>query len=171
MINKIVSDAYLGKNKVVLFFRDKDIEFSVPTVRQYLDMLSIAGTDDLLGVTVEMIPKVLSVMAEIPKKIDEDILSEYEKFLRVIYATDYFENIPKRQKKQKETKFLGGKTVSSQITSFMEDLGMSLNEVLNTSYPLLLIMQHDKIRADYDSKDEPVIEEISGKEMLKRKRG
>lgn len=51
----------------------------------------------------------------------------------------------------------------------MEDLGMSLNEVLNTSYPLLLIMQHDKVRIDYDSKDE--IKEISGKEMLKRKRG
>ncbi|MDR3142701.1 MAG: hypothetical protein LBU37_13395 [Tannerellaceae bacterium] len=54
----------------------------------------------------------------------------------------------------------------------METLGMTYNEVMHAPYVLLLFMQHDKIRVDYsESGKAEETETLSGKEMLKRKRG
>lgn len=53
----------------------------------------------------------------------------------------------------------------------MEELNMSYREVMNTPYSLLLMMQSDKIRPDYESKSNVKSEKISGKDMLKRKKG
>lgn len=48
---------------------------------------------------------------------------------------------------------------------------MSYQEVLNTPYQLLLMMQHDKIRVDYSNSGGEETQEVSGKEMLMRKGG
>lgn len=50
----------------------------------------------------------------------------------------------------------------------MENLNMTYSEVMNTEYSLLLMLQHDKPRADYGNTEE--VERATGKEMLKRKR-
>lgn len=54
-----------------------------------------------------------------------------------------------------------------QIAGMIENLNMSYNEIMDTEYRLLLMMQHDKPRVDYDAEES---EEVSGKDMLKRKR-
>jgi hypothetical protein len=50
-----------------------------------------------------------------------------------------------------------------------ETLNMPYNELLHTPYRLLLMMQHDKIRADYSKAGKDEVKHVSGKEMLKRK--
>ncbi len=49
----------------------------------------------------------------------------------------------------------------------MENLGLSYSEIMNMEYRLLLMMQHDKPRVDYDTEES---EKVSGKDMLKRKK-
>jgi hypothetical protein len=53
----------------------------------------------------------------------------------------------------------------------MEMFGTSYNETMSFPYLLLLYMQHDRVRVDYGHSGEDETEVISGKELLKRKRG
>lgn len=57
------------------------------------------------------------------------------------------------------------------ISDTMQDIKILYSEVLNTSYPILLILRHDKTRIDYDAEKKEKRTEISDKEMYKRKKG
>jgi len=52
----------------------------------------------------------------------------------------------------------------------MENLKMTYSEVMNTEFALLLMLQHDKPHVDYGAEAEEEEKNVSGKEMLKRKR-
>jgi hypothetical protein len=51
----------------------------------------------------------------------------------------------------------------------IESLKMTYNEIMNMEFGLLLMLQHDKPRVDYGTEAEEV-KNVSGQEMLKRKR-
>ena len=175
-LSTFISDAFSNELQVNILVGGKFYAVKAPTAKQYIKILGILGVGlldeivDKFNAEPDKIASILKILTakDFSKDDPEELKTAFSEIIHLAQASDYFNQVPKR-KKAKESKIIGGKTISGQITSFMEDLGMSLNEVLNTSYPLLLIMQHDKVRIDYDSKDE--IKEISGKEMLKRKRG
>lgn len=68
---------------------------------------------------------------------------------------------------------LGNNNLIGQVSSFMENLHLSFKEAYEElSFPLLLMMAADKMRINHGS-DEPKTEvkSLSGKEMLKQKKG
>jgi hypothetical protein len=50
----------------------------------------------------------------------------------------------------------------------IDDLKMTFGDIMEMDYRLLVMMQADKPRADYSDTEE--VENVSGKDMLKRKR-
>lgn len=71
-----------------------------------------------------------------------------------------------------KTKVVGGDSIAGQIVSFMENLHLSYREVYEElPYILLLAMSADKPRVEYGEKDEVEVKKVSGKELLKQKKG
>ena len=67
----------------------------------------------------------------------------------------------------------GNKTIIGQVATFMENLHLNHKEVFEEiPYIGLLLMSADKLRVEYpkESKEGDEKEELSGKELLKRKR-
>ncbi len=72
-----------------------------------------------------------------------------------------------------KTKVVGGNTIAGQIASFMDFLQLSFREVYEElPYLLLLLMSADKPQPVYGEKeDEAVVKKMSGKELMRQKRG
>ena len=184
-LSNFIAKALLGGLFVNVLLNGKYYHVKAPTVKtliRMMEQLDIALMSDFVKLSENIdnssekqLKDALSIAAgvkNIEAERDELILAMNE-LLAMTFAAEYFRNIPKvtKPKKPKDTKssYTGGKTISSQITSFMEDLNMSLHEVLEMPYPTLLMLQHDKIRPDY-SPEKDKTEEISGAQMLTRKR-
>lgn len=66
-----------------------------------------------------------------------------------------------------KSEVIGNETLLGQIASFMENLHLTYKEVFEEiPYQNLIIMQKDKLHVCYGEK----IEEVSGKDMLAKKR-
>lgn len=71
-----------------------------------------------------------------------------------------------------KTKIVGGDTIAGQIASFIDTLHLSYKEVFEElPYLLLLLMNADKPRPVYGEEKEAEVKMVSGKDMLKVKRG
>lgn len=71
-----------------------------------------------------------------------------------------------------KTKIVGGNTIAGSIASFMENLHFSYREVYEElPYLLLLLMMADKPRVVYDKKGDTEVKRMSGKELMRQKRG
>lgn len=60
----------------------------------------------------------------------------------------------------------GGRTILGQIAGFTEHLGISLNEALNTPYPVLLLMSADKQRVL--GEDDVIKRRVNAKDIIKQ---
>lgn len=70
--------------------------------------------------------------------------------------------------REKASIILGNNNMMGQVASFIENLHLSYNEVLNEiPYPVLLMMSSDKLRTL--SPDEKIIRRMSGQEFMKRR--
>lgn len=91
----------------------------------------------------------------------------------VIRGEDIFGNCEIDKSSVKETtKVLGNNNLTGQIATFIDQLHLSYQEVYEKlSFPLLLLMMADKPRVVYDETDTGETKTLSGKEMLKMKKG
>ena len=152
---------------VNVFLGGKFHQVKAPTTKIYSKMLGALGVEYFSDMEKEKTPEsirkaVLIALGKEVKGSQDEFTIAFNEILHMTLAQEYF----KDKKTKSEGKSKGGKSLAGQIALFMEDLNMGLEEVLSTSYPLLLILQHDKPRPDFDKK-----EELSGKDMLKKKRG
>ena len=72
-----------------------------------------------------------------------------------------------RQTDDSKTEIVGGQTLEGQIATFIENLKLSYNEVVNMPYMRVLLMNKDKMRVANGKK----VKVTSGKEMMKRRNG
>lgn len=176
-LENIISQVVNNSFGTTVFISGSGHFIKAPTVRKYADMLEIMEISLLdsfekqVGDTtkdISLVKKVVSLFLNVSKASDEDVLVAFREIISLTLADEYFKRVPKSISKPSKGKSKGGKTLLGQVTSFMEDFGMTFDEVVNSQYPLLLMLQHDKPRPDYDKTEEVV--EISGREMLKKKR-
>lgn len=67
---------------------------------------------------------------------------------------------------------VGGNTIVGSVTLFMENLHLSYREVYeDLPYLLLLLMSADKPRTVYEDKEKAEVKMMSGKELMRQKRG
>ena len=67
---------------------------------------------------------------------------------------------------------VGGNTIVGSVTLFMENLHLSYREVYeDLPYLLLLLMSADKPRAVYEDKEKTEVKKMSGKDLMRQKRG
>ena len=69
---------------------------------------------------------------------------------------------------ESKTRIVGNNTLIGQVGTFMENLHMSYDEVLYLPYSLLLAILADKLRVT--SENENITQELSGKDMLAKKK-
>ncbi|WP_459190530.1 hypothetical protein ACGE0T_10835 [Parabacteroides sp. APC149_11_2_Y6] len=75
-------------------------------------------------------------------------------------------------KDDSKNKIVGGETITGQIASFIENLNLSYKEVYEElPYLLLVLMMADKPRTVYGDGEKTEVKKMSGKELLKQKRG
>lgn len=75
-------------------------------------------------------------------------------------------------KDDSKNKIVGGETITGQIASFIENLNLSYKEVYEElPYLLLVLMMADKPRTVYGDEEKTEVKKMSGKELLKQKRG
>lgn len=71
-----------------------------------------------------------------------------------------------------KTEVVGGDTIAGSIVSFMNTLHLSYREVYEEiPYLLLLLMMADNPRVIYEDKEKSVIKKMSGKELIRQKKG
>lgn len=97
----------------------------------------------------------------------EEIKNAFVVFHGVAFGSTLFKSCNLDKVKSKAIDIIGGKTLLGQIPSFTEYLGFTLNEVLATPYPVLLLMCADKQRVLSD--DDVVKTKVSGLDMMRKK--
>lgn len=73
--------------------------------------------------------------------------------------------LSKERSKDGSGKTVGNETIIGQISSFMDALHLTKEEVMSTPYSVLLMMQKDKLHEASGD----IVKEVSGKEMLKKR--
>ena len=77
-----------------------------------------------------------------------------------------------KEESDSKTQVVGGNTIVGSITLFMENLNLSYREVYeDLPYLLLLLMSADKPRAVYEDKEKTEVKKMSGKDLMRQKRG
>lgn len=71
-----------------------------------------------------------------------------------------------------KAKVTGNDTLLGQIATFMDSLHLSYEEVVcRIPYQNLIMMNADKLKVLYGEEGENEVEKISGREMLRQKKG
>ncbi len=184
-LEEIIEYAVCKELSINIFLNDICIPVNAPDFKTYIRMLRIMGIGlldslegrlDVIKSDKGVLCRVLDLLTEKGKGFFddcelEDLQIAFSEVLHMVYASDFFAQMPKRKSTNSKSKVIGGKTILGQISNIIEDLNLSYNEAMDMPYPLLLMLQYDKIRPDYDSKDKPEVTYLSGKEMMKRKVG
>lgn len=195
----IVSLTLLGEYNKVVTLGEREFKIYQPTINEISRMFSGAGLSVNEGMerleVIAGIPEhlddvchTLAVAVTMKKPLAEGLAFQYiQRFATleqiqeaiitlgsVVRGDEIFEYCELDKSTGKDTaKILGNNNLAGQVASFIEQLHLSYKEVTSElSFPLLLLMSVDKMRVDYgQGETEPEMKKLSGKEMLKQKKG
>lgn len=184
---KLVTEALLGTRHKVVVLGGIKFKIYSPTIGK---IAKVFKADHSISENMTMI----STMSEMPDKLDDMTKSlsivikgwslpiywwiKYRATLKeVMQAVEAFNSLIRgddftiyckldKEKFEKTSTIIGQKTLLGSISSFMENLHLSYNEVVNeVPYENLLLMSADKLRVASGE----VVKEVTGEEMLKKR--